>query len=509
MKNIKKIIFGFATSALFFAACEKQLEVVPLTVLDETEALKTQSGVEGAITNVYSQLKAENRYGKESIVWPEVLADNGIATGHSGRLVGEASNARGAQFSSWGSCYNAINNGNLVIDWIASSPASISPAPTTAILNRWDGQLKFLRALNYFDLVRNYSYIPGAVVTSLDKGGVPLMLTGIRTSALASSAKPSRGTIDAVYAQIYKDLDDAIAKLPTTRADFPFRPIQASAQALKARVALYRKDFATAKSLSDALITARAATLSNAGNYVTRWRGAVHPESLFEVSFATSGESLGVNVSLQSSFTSLAVAGNPDSTAGWGDMGASLSLLNDLGITLTTPASYRISNATISARTADVRNQLWEPGAPGRGLVFIECTKFLGKNGALYTDHVPVQRIAELYLIRAEAACADPAATTFNLTNAVNDINTIRTNRGLANYAGPVTAADLLNEVLLQRRVEFAAEGYRFYDLKRLGRDYIKGPFYNDMLANDYRVLPPIPNSDIQLNPNIQQNFNY
>jgi starch-binding outer membrane protein, SusD/RagB family len=510
MKMFQKLYVGGVALLLTLTACEKQLEVVPLQVLAEQEALKTQSGVEGAITNIYAQLKNENRYGKENIVWPEVLADNGRATSHSGRLIGEARNDRNAHFTNWTTIYNQINNGNLVIDWLATSASQVSPAPTAAQLAGWDGQLKFLRALNYFDLAREYAYIPGATIATNDFGCVPLMLTGIRTSDLAAGAKPARATATAIYDQIYKDLDDAIAKLPATRTDFPFRPIAASAQALKAKVALYRRDYATAKTLCDALITARGSTLSNAGNYVSRWRAASHAESLFEVAFATPAEALGVNVSLQSNFTSLQFPGNPAVTAGWGDMGATASLLNDLGITLANPAAYGLSNAAVGTRSADVRNQLWEAGAPGRGLVFIECTKFIGKVGNnLYLDHVPVMRIAEIYLIRAEAACADPASSAYNLTNAIADINTIRTNRGLAAYAGASTQTDVFTEMLVQRRVELCAEGNRFFDLKRLGRDIFKLPSATDLPFNDYRILPGIPVNDVQLNPNLKQNFNY
>jgi starch-binding outer membrane protein, SusD/RagB family len=510
MKMFQKLYVCGMALLVALTACEKQLDVVPLQVLAEQEALKTQSGVEGAITNIFAQLKNENRYGKENIVWPEVLADNGRSTNHSGRLVGEARNDRNAHFTNWATIYNQINNGNLVIDWLTSSASQISPAPTAAQIAGWDGQLKFLRALNYFDLAREYAYIPGATIASNDFGCVPLMLTGIRTSDLAAGPKPARATAAAIYDQIYKDLDDAIAKLPATRADFPFRPIAASAQALKAKVALYRRDYATVKTLCDALITARGSTLSDSTNYVARWRGAVHPESLFEVAFATPAEALGVNVSLQSSFTSLQFPGNPAVTAGWGDMGATASLLNDLGITLGNPATYGLSNATIATRSNDVRNRLWEPGAPGRGLVYIECTKFIGKVGAnLYLDHVPVMRIAEVYLMRAEALCADPASSVYNLTNALADINLIRVRRGLTAYAGASTQADVFNEVFLQRRLELCAEGNRFFDYKRLGRDIPKLPVSADLPFNDYRILPGIPVNDVQLNPNLKQNFNY
>ena len=87
---------------------------------------------------------------------PEALADNGLNTNHSGRLVGEVRNAIGAHFANWATIYNAINQANLILDAIAT-PGGITPAPTAVQLASWEGQLKFLRALFHFDLVREYS----------------------------------------------------------------------------------------------------------------------------------------------------------------------------------------------------------------------------------------------------------------------------------------------------------------------------------------------------------------
>lgn len=488
-------------------SCKKQLEVTPLTLLDESKALKTVAGVDGAISSIYASLKSQVYYGRDMIAFADALGDNGFATNHSGRLIGEARNAIGSHFVNWSTLYNSINQANIVLDALIT-PGEIVPAPTAAQLASWEGQLKFLRALLYFDLERIYSYIPGAVVSANDKGGVPLMLTGIRTSELANTAKPSRGTIAAVYSQIYADLTTAVAKLGATPSQFPFRASKEAAQALFAKVALYNKDFVTAKNWADLVITARGSTLRNAGNYVAGWRSAVNPESLFEVAFATSGESLGVNVSMQSSFTCLVTPGVPASTGGWGDLGASISLINDLGITLVSPATYGVNPCAVASRSADVRNQLFEPGSPGRGLTFIECTKFLGKNGALYTDNIPVIRISEVYLIRAEAQSANSTSAAYNLTNAKADLDLIRTNRGLA-ALGSATQTAIVDDISLQRRLELAFEGNRFFDLKRLGKDIFKSPTYSDVLFNDFRILPAIPNGDLQLNPNLIQNVGY
>jgi hypothetical protein len=133
----------------------------------------------------------------------------------------------------------------------------------------------------------------------------------------------------------------------------------------------------------------------------------------------------------------------------------------------------------------------------------MECTKFFGKSGFLNTDNVPVIRHAEVLLIRAEAnfRLNDEAA-------ALNDINTLRINRGLTPVT--LTGAAILEEILNQRLAELAMEGHRFHDLKRLGRDIIKDPRIGFNLAiTDFRVLAPIPNQELIGNPNMQQNVGY
>lgn len=519
-RNMFKTFLFVSASALLLASCKKQLEVQPTASVDEETALKTKLGIEANITGLYNDLKAQVVYGRDMITHPEALADNGHATNHSGRLVAEARNtiptAAANSFINWQQLYYTINHANLILEALQNN-ASIVPSPTAVELARWEGQVRFVRALCYFNLARIYAYIPGAVVAAQDRGGVPIMLTGIRSSQQATTAKPTRGTIADVYTQIYADLTIAEAKLLNTEPDGIFRGNKPAAQALFALVALYNKDYAKAKAMADLAIATRGSSLTTLANTVSGWRSTSHPESMFEVAFSTAAESLGVNVSIASSFTSLTAPGNT-TVAGWGDLGAHRSLLADLGITLTAPANYGVTSASIASRGPDVRNLLFELGSPGRGVVFVECTKFISKSGGVntYADHIPVLRVADLYLIRAEAACADPAAPTYNLANALADLKRIKSNR-ITGYTGSAeeTAdnamgqAALFNEVIRQRRIEFAMEGHRFFDLKRLGRDLLKSPTYSDVLFNDFRILPPIPQNDISLNPNLKQNFGY
>jgi hypothetical protein len=514
--------------AVFISSCEKQLKVLPQQSLDASIALTSREGIDASITGIYARLKNARQYGRDMITHPEALADNGFATNKSGRLLPEANNSTPIATSGanhftttvWTNSYAAINQINLTLEAI---PSLTSPSITQADKDRWNGQLYFLRGLYYFDLARVYAYIPGAVVASQNKGGVILSTKGVASAADALSFKPARSPIDSVYIQIVNDLTKAEGMLLNTISTNPTNwqntANKMSAQALLAKVNLYSKNYSEAKKWADACIALVGSRLTTTGNYVSQWRVATGQEVLFQVAFNTAAENIGVNESLQTSFTTLVTLGNTAQTGGFGDLVPTISLLNDLGITLvggnTTPTPYTNANAAIATRSNDVRNLLYEPGTTGRGLAKVECTKYLGKNGAINLDNVPVLRISDVYLIRAEAL-GTPGSSVYNAANALADLKTIKSNR-YTGYSGSaietsdnaLTGQALLDEILRQRRIELAFEGNRFFDLKRLGLDLVKSPHYNTVAFTDTRILPPIPPGDIAINPNLLQNTGY
>ena len=515
-KRIYQTGLALASFLMVFSSCSKQLEIAPRQSIDATTALTSRDAIEASITSIYANLKKVRQYGKDLIALPEALADNGFATNKSGRLVAEANNSQGAHFTTtiWSNSYAAINQINNTIDAITAG--SFTPALTATETDRWMGQLYFLRGLFYFDLVRVYGYVPGAVIASQDKGGVPLSISGIATSADALAWKPSRAPLADIYAQIVKDLIAADSKLT-----FPGLGVnlanKAAAEALLSRVYLYNKDYTESKKWSDAVITLASSKLATTANYVAQWRGDTNTETLFQVRYATAAENIGVNESLQTSFTTLVTVGNQAATGGFGDLVPTISLLNDLGISLTggnTTAVFGLTH-TIASRSTDVRNLLFEPGTAGRGNIKVECTKYLGKNGAINLDNVPVIRISEAILNRAEAQ-ATAGSSVLDLAGALADLKAIKTRR-YTGYTGSaletadnaLTQAQLLEEILRQRRIEFAFEGHRFFDLKRLGRDLIKSPHYANVAFTDTRILPALPQSDIDGNSNLKQNAGY
>lgn len=471
----------FVAVALTLTACEKTLDVQPRTSLDSGVALSTPEGLDAALNGIYDRLQSTRMYGRDLMAIPEALADNGEATNKSGRLNAEYRNVQNNHFANWATGYFAINQANLVIE-AAQKLTGLTEARKNAFL----GQAYFLRALFYHDLLRAYAYDPGVEIKEYDRGGVPLVTAGVTNET--QLILPARASVKEGYDLIYNDLTQAITLLGNTAG--PVYATKGAAQALFSRVALYRKDYPTAvKQATDALGSNVAQFLTTPAAYLSGWRSARHPESMFELVFLTP-ENIGVNESLQTTYTTLVELGNRTRTGGFGDLVPSASLLADL-------ESERSGTTVL-----DIRRQLYELGTAGRGPARIECTKFLGKNGIINLDNIPVIRISEAYLNRAEAN-----AMLGNAADALADVNAIRTRSGLTARTG-LTGDALLTEILKQRRIEMAFEGHRWFDLKRRGQDVIK-PAVANLPYTDPRFLANIPVNELATNPNIRQNFGY
>jgi hypothetical protein len=409
--------------------------------------------------------------------------------------------------ANWTTAYSAINEINLALEAI---PA-ITDA-SAADKTRWEGEFKFLRALYYFDLVKNYAYIPTFIVPSQNRGGVVINLKGFKNPAEAMAFAPARATIDESYAQVMSDIYAAMSLLGNNGRGSTIASKYASkhaALALGSRVTLYQGNWTRSDSFSTAAInlTNAIGTMTNTSNYVQGWRAADHPEAIFQVWYSTLNENLGVNTSLAATHTTLAVPGGSNlSRQGQGDLVPNGFLLTQLGITgfpSGLSASAPLPTLTYSN---DIRNKLFEWGAVAAGQ-YVEVTKWMGKNGSPNWDNTVVLRWPELYLNRAEAKYhqGDEEAAWTNL-------NVIRTAR-IVGFTVPSTrnlsGQALLDEILRQRMLEYAFEGYRFYDLKRYGLSIIKSNPATNLPATDFRLLPAIPQSNIDGNPKMVQNFGY
>jgi starch-binding outer membrane protein, SusD/RagB family len=514
---MKKVNYKIFLLVLFSGAltqsCKKQLDIPSRNSIDASLALTNKAGIENSINSVYSILKRESHYGRDLFSIPEAMADDAFANNRSGRLINENRNISGSNITTalWTGSYGGINEINLTLGAVPNIAGA-----TAADKARWEGELKFLRSLLMFDLVKNYAYIPTFTVPAQDKGGVVINLQGFDNPVTAAAFRPSRSSIAACYAQIMSDLYAAINLLASNGRGTTGRNYASkhAALALGSRIKLYQGDWVKADSFATAAITLSGGigAMTSTANYVAGWRAADHPEGIFQVWYATLAENLGVNTSLAATHTTLAAPGAFDKTRqGQGDLMPNGFLLTQLGISgfpallAATPTGTPPVPPTLTYSN-DIRNKLFEWGVNASGH-YVECTKWMGKSGGANWDNTVVLRWPELYLNRAEARYQQG-----DQVGAWNDLNVIRT----ARYVGFVipgvqdfTGAALLNEILRQRLLEFAFEGLRFYDLKRYGLTISKTDPVVTLPSTDFRLLPRIPTTEVDGNPNMVQNFGY
>lgn len=474
--NILKLLL-IAAATVAFMACDDLIQVEPQQSVGAEVATQSSTGIQAVYNRGYRAQMFSGYWGLRMVMAGDVLADNGVSNpNNSGRWTGEPINALGSGVGGWGR-YSGINDLNTVIKH-APTVDGFSDSERSRIL----GETLALRALAYHDLVKVYGYEPTKIVDGWDRG---VILRTEPTETIDAADFRSRSSVTAVYEQIETDLLDAIDLLSQSDGNAPFYMNRAAAHALLARVYLYWERWDDAIEQATFAINQSPVDVVGPGDVGTGMYAAEpNPESLFELKF-TSSESLGVNIALSSALT-------PNV---WLDVLPSDELL-----------------ATLEPN--DVRNDLYPLaeenyesviGTPNEGRRYVakyEATV------ATHTDNVPVIRISEVFLTRAEAYAERGNAGDDVLAN--NDLNEIRTNRGLA---ANVDLTNLVEEILLERRRELAFEGHRWQDLKRKGWDIVKpvatGPSPTLIYGDNIQFLSPLPNGEVSLNENLEQNPGY
>ncbi|WP_162418828.1 RagB/SusD family nutrient uptake outer membrane protein [Cyclobacterium roseum] len=479
IKEIKNS-FYYSILALFPMMACTDLNTTPRQSLTPEVAFNDVAGYQSVANSMYSRANSFSYYGQTMMIAPEILADNLRLVANTGRYQGEETNGDRDHIAIWnGVVYGGINDANLIIETIDDESVAGEEDQKSFI----KGDAYFMRALFYFDLCRVYGYEPGREVDGFNLGPI-LRLT---PTLVASDANfRTRSTVEEVYAQIESDL---LAAIPLVGAvsigsEGVYYANTGAALTLLARLYLYwgrMEDAEGAATSAMNLLGLRTNGdgLSEPGQYVQGFSRAPHPESLFELELRQVDWSSvdGVNNSLN-------------------------SLVSD-----NEPAAQFIIGASNELMAAyeeeDVRRDCWrETTREGIEGPVYASRKWTGYKGD-FLENLPVIRAAELYLIRAEARYQN------NPRGAREDVNALRSKRGLGPVDNLLSGEALLNRILQERRVEFALEGHRFFDLKRNGRDISKHGDFLEVPYTDYRVLANIPLEQIQLNEDLEQNPGY
>ena len=439
--NQYKILL-IALLGCFLVACEKQLELSPAQSIAGDVAIKSESGIENILIGTYDEAGQGATYGGSLQVIADLIGNNDqVSWGGTFLAPAEIVNRailpdNGFVGGFWNNAYETINQANIVIDNATTVTSSDEKRGNV------EGQAKFLRALNYFDLVSHFS--SGGT-------GVPLRTNGILDYGVELSI--ARASVSDINNLIVQDLSAAATILPDVNDVFADR---FSAAALLARVQLYNGNYAEARDAANNVINSSGHSLAStfAGAFNNDADG---PEDLF--SFQVTSQT-GTN----SLITYYATEAN-------GGRGGDISINDEYVAIFDDPNDQRAS--------------FFDPDAP------VRLT-------AKYTNqfaNIPLIRLAEMHLIRAEANMRLGTSTG---ATPLEDINALRARSGAA-ALGSVT----LEDILLERQRELAFEGFFIHDAKRT-QSMVGGLNYDDP-----KLVLPIPQAEMDTNPLMEQNPSY
>jgi tetratricopeptide (TPR) repeat protein len=443
MKAFKYIL---ATAFIFsLGSCGNFLEVEPRASISDQQTIIDKVSSETAIRGAYDSFRGYYSISLQSIGY--LSGDNIQWTGSQSQVqefINHNVNAENSTISGvWNGIYTTLNRINHVIEKV---PAVSDPLLTDALRNQIIGEAYFLRALAYFDLARIW-------------GGAPIITKP--TLSPQDNRGIARATQAEVYAQVIADLELAEPLLPATTDRY--RATRKTVWALKARFYLYQKNYEKAEEYADKVIADASYKLVKPYNafFANDARGT--DESVFELFY---------NINETNSHRGQWQPQQNGGTRQWAPNDAFVALVND-------PAIGGARNTLIAK---DNQNRWY---------------------GNLYyrspaTDPTFVIRIAELYLIRAEAR-----AHRDNTTGALLDLNAVRERADLAKSTA-TTKAEIILAIENERRIEFALEPHRWFDLVRTGR----AAAVLDV-SDPNKLILPIPAEQLLTDKALKQNPGY
>lgn len=479
---------------IFSSSCKKEfLDTFPTTAVAATDAIASTVNGYAALNGIhrimYTQYDQQGEAGEgsnnifrdlmgEDIVYP-------LANGSTG-LIGwlQWTNHRNVNSTDlryvYRFYYRIISNANVLINGIDGASG---PDADKKIIK---GQALAYRAWAHFQLVQLWGKRYDKAARPNTQLGVPLLLTN-------TLAGQPRATVEDVYTQVNKDLDDAIVLLAgynragsAAKSNFNVNVVKG----IKARVALTQQEWDIAATNA---IAARAGyPLMDSTSYKSGFNNITNPEWIWGTRQIDDH-----NTFFYSYFAY--ISANFNST-----------------VLRTQP---RAINATLweAIPISDVRKRMWDrtganvPVPPGGARVPYQNNKFLAQSSSSSVGDVPYMRSAEMYLIEAEARARqggqDAAAqqALFTLVKA-RDPNYVQSTS---------TGQTLIDEIMFNRRIELWGEGFRFTDLKRLNLPLNRNGIPNhlaalvsifDVPAGDVKWQWLFPQDEINANPAITQN---
>ncbi|RYZ61841.1 MAG: RagB/SusD family nutrient uptake outer membrane protein [Chitinophagaceae bacterium] len=487
MRKQLKYILVLSCVGMFYTSCQREkLEPLPETFIADATAFDTPDRVLNSVRGMYTALKNGALYGGRVLVYGDIRGEDFI--NETGNLVTGADvwnhNATNSSANSveslWSQAYYVINSTNVFLEGMDVKGETVVGQ---ALAKNYRGEARLIRALSYWALLQHYArpYADG----NGSRPGVPLRLTAIKGPG---SSKITRSTVAEVYTQILADLDFAEQNLPLNYSSAALNTTRAhrnTAIALKTRVYLGMQRY-------DKVVEEANKIVPQAAPFT-----------------ATSGVAHALQADIASVFTSYTTAESILSMPMSSTAGDFPGTQNQLGYYFyqngSTPGSaeYSLNQNGIIANTN------WGADDKRRQFIFLNTTsnkRYLSKykTPSPYTDYVPVMRWSEVLLNLAEGLARTTAGSAN--TRALALVNAVRQRSDAAATVTAATQQELIDAILLERRIEFIGEGLRAFDITRLlqtfpakGSAQAKGP-------QDGGYIWPIASRELSLNPDMTDN---
>ena len=494
LKKIFKLLLFTLSFPLLLICCKKNfLDVLPQGELTETSVANDPNIARKLVTGVYNQLY-QGGFGNDihGIIFcmaTDVASDDAdkgsTPTDQAPEAVGFdnfTSDLNSHNFyvdRLWNGHYQGISTANQALDKLDKSTFDHVTKRTLI------GEVKFLRAYLYFNLVRLF-------------GGVPLVLRVPASLADANSTEfQTRASVDSVYAAIISDLQYGVDSLPLKGdpATQTGRANKSAAESLLAKVYLYQKNYQKAYDLTQDVINSVKYSLIS--DYSLNFRSKAYDNNIESVFEIQTGQDANCDAAIP--FYVVAQGPRVGGLGGWADLGFGLNTPSQDLVNAYEPGDKRDSATIIFINPNGT--VLWDGfRVPSRDSVENDRYNYKAYFGrkvdpyctSLNTDHLPknihIIRYAEVLLINAEAAIQ-----IGKMGDAATDMGLIRSRAGLLPTS--VTQQSIWQE----RRVELAMEQDRFFDIVRQGRAGQILRALGKSFVDGKNEVFPIPQSQIDL----------
>jgi hypothetical protein len=467
MKN--KLIYTLSALLFLFVSCEDDLYLEPITKKVSTNFYKTEAEIEQAVNAVYASLQKRGLYELYLPAIGEIPSDNTFdeVPANDGGIYGQLDEFTIVTHNAlikevWKESYIGIQRCNIVLNRIEDVDFEKEKVKTAR-----RGEVRFIRALLYFNLVRLFGDVPLVVKETEDPNDY-----------FGQGRTPTKE----VYKQIVTDLQEAIIDLPLN-PDKMGKATKTAAQTLLGKVYLTQKDYTNSKSQLLAVYESGKHQLLSSLTDVFKLDNENNAEIIFAIQFAS-----GVN-------------GNSEGSMAYQQFSPSGLISGAKGHNIPTRELYQLFADQDLRKIAYIG--ITEDQIPfGR-----KFDRPSGQPEDGGSDFV-VLRFADLILMLAEAE-----NELNNTLKAAEYLNLIRNRAGLEKSATS-KKEELRSLIEKERRLELLNEGHRWFDLLRTGRAVeIMNKWFESQgkntRINEQNLLMPIPKSQIDTDPSIVQNPGY